>query len=107
LWGGSNLFAYAPNPLGWVDPFGLTSKENKPECPCSGGDGEDVTKGADDLVTVRHHTNTAGLKGIKSDGAIKPGRSAGMDTNVGVYIEVNPVGPIKLTPKDVGATYGG
>jgi RHS repeat-associated protein len=26
LLGGSNLFAYAPNPLGWVDPFGLNEK---------------------------------------------------------------------------------
>jgi uncharacterized protein RhaS with RHS repeats len=34
LRGGSNLFAYAPNPLGWVDPFGLANKQNKPECPC-------------------------------------------------------------------------
>jgi RHS repeat-associated protein len=31
LLGGSNLFAYAPNPMGWVDPFGLT--ETKPNCP--------------------------------------------------------------------------
>jgi RHS repeat-associated protein len=34
LLGGSNLFAYAPNPLGWVDPFGLTKKNpNCPSCP--------------------------------------------------------------------------
>jgi RHS repeat-associated protein len=33
LRGGSNLFAYAPNPLGWVDPFGLAKKQNNPNCP--------------------------------------------------------------------------
>ena len=27
LLGGSNVFAYAPNPVGWVDPWGLTSDE--------------------------------------------------------------------------------
>jgi hypothetical protein len=31
LRGGSNLFAYAPNPFGWVDPVGLNKK--CPECP--------------------------------------------------------------------------
>jgi RHS repeat-associated protein len=44
LRGGSNLFAYAPNPMGWVDPFGLNKK--CPECP--GGNGED-----DEVITSR------------------------------------------------------
>ncbi|MEX2951074.1 hypothetical protein AB4K01_07670 [Serratia fonticola] len=26
LAGGINLYQYAPNPLGWVDPLGLTTK---------------------------------------------------------------------------------
>ncbi|MKV44444.1 RHS repeat-associated core domain-containing protein [Salmonella enterica subsp. enterica] len=29
LAGGINLYAYVHNPLGWIDPFGLTAKENK------------------------------------------------------------------------------
>jgi RHS repeat-associated protein len=33
LRGGSNLFAYAPNPMGWVDPFGLANTQNNPSCP--------------------------------------------------------------------------
>jgi RHS repeat-associated protein len=33
LRGGSNLFAYAPNPMGWVDPFGLAKEKDKPGCP--------------------------------------------------------------------------
>ncbi len=28
LLGGINNYQYAPNPIGWVDPFGLTCKEN-------------------------------------------------------------------------------
>lgn len=28
LLGGENSYRYAPNPVGWVDPFGLTCKEN-------------------------------------------------------------------------------
>ncbi len=28
LLGGDNEYRYAPNPVGWVDPFGLTCKEN-------------------------------------------------------------------------------
>lgn len=30
LLGGTNNYRYAPNPVGWVDPFGLTCKEIKP-----------------------------------------------------------------------------
>jgi RHS repeat-associated protein len=33
LRGGGNLFAYAPNPLRWVDPFGLANTQNNPSCP--------------------------------------------------------------------------
>jgi RHS repeat-associated protein len=39
LRGGSNLFAYTPNPLTWVDPFGLANKPNNPNCPCPKGKG--------------------------------------------------------------------
>jgi RHS repeat-associated protein len=37
LWGGNNLFIYAPNPLGWDDPLGLAKKKNCPSCPCPPG----------------------------------------------------------------------
>ncbi|MDH2619804.1 RHS repeat-associated core domain-containing protein [Acinetobacter baumannii] len=26
LLGGDNVYAYAPNPVGWIDPLGLNSK---------------------------------------------------------------------------------
>ena len=29
LMGGSNVFQYAPNPTGWIDPFGLTPTPSK------------------------------------------------------------------------------
>ncbi|ABC30010.1 Rhs family protein [Hahella chejuensis KCTC 2396] len=30
LLGGANAYQYAPNPVGWVDPFGLTAKKEDP-----------------------------------------------------------------------------
>ena len=32
LMGGDNVFAYAPNPTGWVDPLGLSCTSNANEC---------------------------------------------------------------------------
>lgn len=46
LAGGLNLYQYAPNPIGWVDPWGWT------------------------CVRVRHYTNKKGLEGIKESGVI-------------------------------------
>ncbi|ABC27381.1 Rhs family protein [Hahella chejuensis KCTC 2396] len=31
LLGGANAYQYAPNPVGWVDPFGLTAKKESPK----------------------------------------------------------------------------
>jgi len=39
--GGDNFYQYAPNPTGWVDPFGLARKKDG---------GCDVTKNADDVI---------------------------------------------------------
>ena len=47
LAGGFNLYQYAPNPVGWVDPWGWS------------------------CVRVRHYTNKKGLAGIKESGVIK------------------------------------
>ncbi|EMO5887652.1 TPA: hypothetical protein OUK37_001760 [Proteus mirabilis] len=47
LAGGINLYAYAPNPLTWVDPWGL------------------------DVVRLRHYTSNQGFKGIQESGVIK------------------------------------
>ena len=57
LLGGLNLYQYAPNPIGWVDPWGWT------------------------CVRVRHYTNKKGLEGIKESGVIKA-----RDNNL-VYVE--------------------
>ncbi|MDN8146342.1 hypothetical protein QZJ93_19060 [Acinetobacter baumannii] len=29
--GGDNVYAYAPNPVGWIDPLGLNSKSKNSE----------------------------------------------------------------------------
>ena len=57
LMGGNNVFQYAPNPVGWVDPFGLKNKK--------------CVDTPDDHTRVRHYTNSKGLEGIKKDNAIK------------------------------------
>jgi RHS repeat-associated protein len=47
LAGGLNLYQYAVNPIGWIDPWGWS------------------------CVRVRHYTNRKGLEGIKESGVIK------------------------------------
>ena len=46
--GGLNLYQYAPNPLSWIDPFGLS------------------------VLRLRHYTSNKGLEGIKESMTIKP-----------------------------------
>ena len=58
-----------------------------------------VAKGADDLVSVRHHTSRSGLQGIKSDGAINAGRG----NPPGVHVEVAPFGSAKSASAETGA----
>lgn len=50
-------------------------------------------------VRVRHHTTPKGLKGIKQDGAINPGRG----NPIGVHVEVAPFGPAKTASAETGA----
>ncbi len=69
--------------------------------------GGETPKNIDDLVTVRHHTDPASLKRIKSDNAIKAGRPAGWDDTIGVHVEVEPFGPAKSAARQVGATNKG
>ncbi|MGH8420646.1 MAG: RHS repeat-associated core domain-containing protein, partial [Pseudomonas sp.] len=57
LAGGLNLYQYAPNPVGWVDPWGWA------------------------CVRVRHYTSRKGLKGIEESGYIKA------NDNNNVYLE--------------------
>ena len=37
LMGGTNVFQYAPNPIGWIDPFGLASTLSPDDIVCRGG----------------------------------------------------------------------
>ena len=52
LAGGLNLYQYAPNPTGWVDPWGLS--------------GENI---------FIHYTNESGFKGIMESGVLVPNAS--------------------------------
>ena len=49
LMGGSNVFQYAPNPIGWIDPWGLAN------------------------IKLRHYTSNQGFAGIKESMTIKGG----------------------------------
>ena len=49
LLGGSNVFQYAPNPVGWIDPWGLAN------------------------IKLRHYTSNQGFAGIKESMTIKGG----------------------------------
>jgi uncharacterized protein RhaS with RHS repeats len=77
--GGSNLFAYAPNPTGWVDPFGLTT--TKKECSSCSGEGDccDIKKKAEtardstaNQLKRKHATYVGGYK----DGKVVVGCSS-------------------------------
>jgi RHS repeat-associated protein len=64
LFGGTNSFSYAPNPNGWIDPFGLNGTPGICACPCSGtstsglmkligaGDDPQITKSAGNVKTA-------------------------------------------------------
>nr|WP_277422033.1 RHS repeat-associated core domain-containing protein [Citrobacter portucalensis] len=76
LLGGLNLYAYAPNPLGWIDPLGLK---------CG------------DTTRVRHYTNRKGSNAISESGVIKA------HDNGRVYLE--PANKKPLSQIDVEAKY--
>ena len=68
--GGLNLYAYAPNPTGWVDPLGLSS------CPCKiGAKGEGGTESnAEKIVTISKSRFPESAQHIEDAvGAGKPG----------------------------------
>jgi RHS repeat-associated protein len=79
LRGGGNLFAYAPNPMGWIDPIGLTNNKTNPACPSCSGANSDVsnkkdspcTKGGD-FVEGYHGTKAANIDSIMESGVMKP-----------------------------------
>ncbi len=50
LLGGDNVYAYAPNPVEWVDPLGLNSTSKNSE---------------EEMIRVRHYTNRKGSNAIE------------------------------------------
>ena len=80
LAGGLNVYQYAPNPLGWVDPWGLTCIPNKVN-----GDVREaklLTRlqnifGVENVISQRHLRNAQGkIVGLVDD-EIKPGKTKG------------------------------
>ncbi|MFM0375635.1 RHS domain-containing protein [Paraburkholderia strydomiana] len=72
LLGGGNLYQYAPNPTGWVDPLGLKKKAQTPnkDCcqkdPCAGKDPAAQARswqGKDPYPGVDSYTNTVLKRG--------------------------------------------
>ena len=47
LRGGDNVFAYAPNPTGWVDPLGLETYICQAVNKTGGGNGEEINENGD------------------------------------------------------------
>ena len=58
LLGGSNVFQYAPNPVGWIDPWGLSR--------CN----ETAKDVVEETTRVRHYTNRKGSNGIEAENKI-------------------------------------
>ena len=83
--GGANLFRFAPNGVGWVDPLGLTCRDNA----CG--------KPAEETTRVRHYTNRKGSKSIEQEGV-----SRTRDNNR-VYVE--PASKKPLSQIDAETTY--
>jgi len=69
LSGGINLYQYAPNPVGWIDPWGWS------------------------CTRIRHYTSLQGLKGIQDSGVIKA-----RDNNrvYGELAKNKPMSPVKV-----------
>ncbi|HCQ9959232.1 TPA: type IV secretion protein Rhs [Acinetobacter baumannii] len=60
LLGGYNIYVYAPNPVGWVDPFGLSPKKGN-----SQKENNNTTCTIGKMIRVRHYTNRKGSNAIE------------------------------------------
>ena len=58
LLGGNNVFQYAPNPVQWIDPWGLSR--------CN----ETAKDVVEETTRVRHYTNRKGSNGIEAENKI-------------------------------------
>ncbi|EAO9790072.1 hypothetical protein CIT46_21840, partial [Salmonella enterica] len=84
LRGGLNLYAYGPNPLGWIDPLGLK------------------------IVTVYHYTDQGGYNGISSQKPYKFKASSPIKGHPkGIYVTTKSPEELAKTPngfKKLGLT---
>ncbi|CAA6810512.1 MAG: Rhs-family protein [uncultured Sulfurovum sp.] len=86
LLGGNNLYQYAPNPTGWVDPFGL-AKSSGFGCGCDlDGDGE-ISK--DEMFTLYHGTDSETAKLIMENGQELKYSRNNLDFGKGIYTTEN------------------
>lgn len=80
LLGGVNNYQYAPNPVGWVDPFGLSCKE--------GGTGNLAAISADDVAKAIQSIESKGLH-FGQDFIYVSGSSDRVATSGGVQEKIN------------------
>lgn len=93
LLGGNNLYQYAPNPAGWVDPFGLSGELG---CFCDGEGGVagvdldgDGKLGKDEVVTLYHGTDAETAKKILENGQDASYSRNNLDFGKGIYTTQN------------------
>ncbi|WP_286364591.1 RHS repeat-associated core domain-containing protein, partial [Citrobacter sp. wls710] len=72
LIGGTNLYGYVHNPLGWIDPLGL--------------------------IKVRHYTSDSGVAEIEKSQSINASRGEPL----GVHVEVEPFGDPRTAAREMG-----
>ncbi len=88
LAGGLNLYQYAPNALGWVDPWGLAALEHKPDFDAArrtGFENAGMTK-PEDITFTKTDPNTGTVVEFKGPNGSKVAYDSShtdMDVNVG------------------------
>ena len=106
LLGGSNVFSYAPNPIGWVDPFGLARSTRRNSRRNTASTSQVAEKVACNIIsnpkkpneiTVYHFTDKAGFNAITSgkDITIKAGKPLARGNPKAVYVT-------KYSPQQLG-----
>ena len=86
--GGMNLYQYAPNPTGWVDPLGLSNIS----CTCPNGEVIELTpdeKAMNDLIDkdAKEHVETKSKTQLGKDAAISRATANGKTTESFVNIK--------------------
>jgi RHS repeat-associated protein len=108
LRGGSNLFAYAPNPMGWVDPFGLANTQNKSNCQCK-SKGRGNNRVSDKVQGKPDSEQQALIDMAKEDSKRIPrGKGPVSSQDADAYVELaNETNvPVRAKPNDLSGAHG-